>query len=132
MYFITCKKKSEVDCIKYFIGGITACFSSSQLTLLCSGSPAIADVGSMEGPRGGGGTLAGLLHWGNQTGLSLSISLSIGRQTVFSAQYSTVIAPTQLGGPSQQLSLGVILGSVMSYRPALGPHRCPLLLKLFI
>lgn len=96
--------KSKVDCIKYLTEKKIAWLSgSSPLSLLCSGS-LYMDAGSTEGHRGGWGTYDGLLHWRNQTAMSFPISLSVGTQTILSAWYSMVIAPTQLGASPSSLT----------------------------
>ena len=125
-------------CIKYVTGKNKQTnkkpwlFSSCPFSILCSGSLCM-EAGSSKGHPVGRGTYVGLLHWRNQSGRSFPISLSIRTQTIPSACYNMVIAPSQLGrGVPQELDWGIIGGSVMSYSSALGPHKCPLLLKLFI
>ena len=84
-----------------------------------------------KGQPVGWGAYVGLLHWRNQSGRSFPISLSIRTQTISLLQYGNCSFSAGEGVP-QELDWSITGGSVMSYSSALGPHKCPLLLKLFI
>lgn len=86
---------------------------SPRLTLLWI--PSYGGCGQHGKAQGRGRHYGWFPALGNPDRTVFAISFSIGRQTVLSAQSSMVIAPTQPGGPSQELSLSAILVSVMSY-----------------